>query len=108
MFFCFLFHSFDVHFRWCRQKINIVRLCKSSGNVGCELMSFGTSKVFSGVQEALILALMLVSVFAVLYLDMGIMYKVGIVAIVFTMIFLMTLATQILREQKEKIKQQQT
>lgn len=69
-------------------------------------MSFGTSKVFSGVQEALILALMLVSVFAVLYLDMGIMYKVGIVAIVFTMIFLMTLATQILREQNDKIKQQ--
>jgi len=70
-------------------------------------MSFGTSKVFSGVQEALILALMLVSVFAVLYLDMSIMYKVGIVVIVFTMIFLMTLATQILREQKEKLKQQQ-
>jgi len=69
-------------------------------------MSFGTSKVFSGVQEALILALMLVSVFAVLYLDMSIMYKVGIVAIVFAMIFLMTLATQILREQKEKVKQQ--
>ena len=70
-------------------------------------MSFGTSKVFSGVQEALILALMLVSVFAVLYLDMSIMYKVGIVAMVFTTIFLMTLATQILREQKEKQKQQQ-
>ena len=70
-------------------------------------MSFGTSKVFSGVQEGLILALMLVSVFAVLYLDMSIMYKVGIVVIVFTMIFLMTLATQILREQREKLKQQQ-
>jgi len=63
--------------------------------------------VFSGVQEALILALMLVSVFAVMYLDMSIMYKVGIVAIVFATIFLMTLATQVLREQKEKQKQMQ-
>jgi len=71
-------------------------------------MSFGTSKVFSGVQEALILALMLVSVIAVMYLDMSIMYKVSIVAIVFTMIFLMTLATQVLQEQKEKRKQMQS
>jgi hypothetical protein len=70
-------------------------------------VSFGTSKVFSGVQEALILALMLVSVFAILYIDMSIMYKVGIVVLVFSMIFLMTLATQILREQKETHKQQQ-
>ena len=74
----------------------------------CEFMSFGTSKVFSGVQEALILALMLVSVIAVMYLDMSIMYKVSIVAIVFTMIFLMTLATQVLQEQKEKRKQMQS
>ncbi len=63
--------------------------------------------MFSGIQEALILALMLVSVFAVLYLDIDIMYKVGIVIMMLTVIFLMTLATQILREQKEKIKQQQ-
>jgi hypothetical protein len=69
-------------------------------------VSFGTSKVFSGVQEALILALMLVSVFAILYLDMSLMYKVGIVVLVFSMIFLMTLATQILREQKETAKRQ--
>ena len=63
--------------------------------------------MFSGVQEALILALMLVSVFAILYVDMSIMYKVGIVALVFSMIFLMTLVTQIMREQKETHKQQQ-
>jgi len=36
-------------------------------------MSFGTSKVFGGIQEAFILALMLVSVFAVLYINMSIM-----------------------------------
>jgi hypothetical protein len=70
-------------------------------------MSFGTSKVFGAVQEAFILALMLVSVFAVLYISMGIIYKVSIVAIVFSMIFLMTIASQILREQKEVRKQQQ-
>ena len=63
-------------------------------------MSFGT-KVFSGVQEVFILALMLVSVFALFYVNMSIMYKVGIGAIVFSIIFLMTLATQILRQQKE-------
>jgi Ca2+/Na+ antiporter len=70
-------------------------------------MSFGTSKVFSGVQEAFMLALMLVSVFAILYADLSIMYKVGIAVMVFAVIFLMTLATQILREQKEVAKQQQ-
>ncbi|MGA2680348.1 MAG: hypothetical protein ABSF44_00945 [Candidatus Bathyarchaeia archaeon] len=70
-------------------------------------MSFGTSKAFGGIQEAFILALMLVSVFAVLYINMSIMFKVSIVAIVFSMIFLMTIASQILREQKETRKQQQ-
>ncbi len=63
-------------------------------------MSFGT-KVFSGVQEVLVLALMLVSVFALFYVNISIMYKVGIAVIVFSVIFLTTLATQILRQQKE-------
>ena len=76
-------------------------------------MSFGT-KVFSGVQEALVLALMLVTgraialssfffvtVFALFYVNMDIMYKVGIGVIVFAVIFLITIATQILRQQKE-------
>ncbi len=63
-------------------------------------MSFGT-KVFSGVQELLVLALMLVSVFALFYVDIDIMYKVGIAVMVFSVIFLTTLATQILKQQKE-------
>ena len=63
-------------------------------------MSFGT-KVFSGVQEVFILALMIVAVFGLFYVDMSIMYKVGIAVIAFSVIFLMTLATQILRQQKE-------
>jgi ABC-type transport system involved in cytochrome c biogenesis permease subunit len=63
-------------------------------------LSFGT-KVFSGVQEVFILALMIVTVFGLFYVDMSIMYKVGIAVIVFSVVFLMTLATQILRQQKE-------
>jgi hypothetical protein len=63
-------------------------------------LSFGT-KVFSGIQEVLVLALMIVAVFGLFYVDIGIMYKVGIAAMVFSVIFLMTLATQILRQQKE-------
>ena len=63
-------------------------------------MSFGP-KVFSGVQEMLVLALMLVAVFALFYVNMDIIYKVGIAVIVFTVIFLTTLATQMLRQQKE-------
>jgi hypothetical protein len=63
-------------------------------------LSFGT-KVFSGVQEVFILALMVVAVFGLLYVNIGIMYKVGMAVIVFSVIFLMTLATQILRQQKD-------
>ena len=69
-------------------------------------MSFGSQqKVFSGIQEALILALMLVTVFSLFYINMAIVYKVGIAAIVFTIIFLSTLATQILNQQKENKQQ---
>ena len=68
-------------------------------------MSFGNSqKIFSGVQEALVLALMLLSIFALFYFDIALIYKVGIAVIVFSVIFLTTLATQILREQKESRK----
>jgi membrane protein YdbS with pleckstrin-like domain len=63
-------------------------------------LSFGT-KIFSGVQEVLVLALMVAAVFALFYVDMNIMLKVGIAVIVFSVIFLMTLATQILRQQKD-------
>jgi hypothetical protein len=65
-------------------------------------MSFGNvMKNFSGVQEVFVLALMLVSVFALFYVDLDIMYKVGIGVLVFSVVFLMTLAAQILRQQKE-------
>jgi hypothetical protein len=63
-------------------------------------MSFGP-RVFSGVQEVLVLALMLVSVFAIFYVDIDITYKIGMVVIVFAVIFLTTLATQMLKQQTE-------
>ena len=65
-------------------------------------MSFGNAmKVFSGIQEMLVLALMMVSVFALFYINMDITYKIGIGVLVFSVIFLTTLAVQILRQQKE-------
>jgi hypothetical protein len=63
-------------------------------------------KVFSGIQEGLILALMLVTVLALFYVEMDITYKIGIAAMVFVIIFLSTLAAALLRQQKE-IKQAQ-
>ena len=63
-------------------------------------MSFGP-KVFSGFQELLVLALMLVSVFAVFYVDMDVTYKIGMIVIVFAVIFLTTIATQIIKQQAE-------
>jgi hypothetical protein len=63
-------------------------------------MSFGP-KIFSGVQEVLVLALMLVAVFALFYVNIDLTYKVGMAVIVFAVIFLITLATQMLRVQKE-------
>jgi hypothetical protein len=68
-------------------------------------LSFGNmTKVFSGVQEVLVLALMMISVFALMYVEMDLTYKIGIAVLTFTIIFLATLATQILRQQKEALK----
>ncbi len=55
----------------------------------------------SGVQEILVLALMLVSVFAIFYSDMELTYKIGIVVLAFSVIFLTTLASQMLKQHKE-------
>jgi uncharacterized membrane protein YqjE len=63
-------------------------------------MSFGP-KIFSGVQEVLVLALMLVAVFALFYVNIDLTYKIGMAVIVFVVIFLITLATQMLRMEKE-------
>lgn len=49
----------------------------------------------------LVLALMLAAVFAIFYVNMPLIYKIGIVAIVFAIVFLVTLATQIMKQQKD-------
>ena len=64
-------------------------------------------KVFNGIQEALVLGLMLVTVLTLFYVNIDITYKIGIAAIVFTIIFLATLAATLLRQQRE-IRQTQT
>ena len=70
-------------------------------------MSFGRIKVFSGIQEALVLALMLISVLALFYVEMDIVYKIGIGILAFTIMFLSMLGAQILKQQKEAMKQAQ-
>ncbi len=68
-------------------------------------MSFGNFKMFNGIQEALFLALMLVTIMAI-YLDIDLTYKIGIAVLSFTVIFLSSLAFAILKQQKE-IRQKQ-
>ena len=58
-------------------------------------------KNLSGVQEILVLALMLVSVFAIFYSDMEFTYKIGIAVLVFSVVFLTTLASQMLKQEKK-------
>jgi hypothetical protein len=54
------------------------------------------------VQEVLVLALMLVFVFAVLYSDIELTYKIGIAVLVFSIIFLTSMAGQVLKQEEEK------
>jgi hypothetical protein len=56
----------------------------------------------SGVQEVLVLALMLVSLFALFFSDIELIYKIGIAALAFSIIFLTSLASQLLGQEKEK------
>jgi hypothetical protein len=56
----------------------------------------------SSVQEVLVLALMLVSIFALFFSDLELAYKIGIAALVFAVIFLTSLASQLLKEGEEK------
>lgn len=55
----------------------------------------------SAIQEVFILALMLVSIFALFFSDLELAYKLGIAALVFSLIFLTSLATQLLKEEKK-------
>jgi protein-S-isoprenylcysteine O-methyltransferase Ste14 len=56
------------------------------------------------MQEILVLALMLVFVFAVLYSDIELIYKIGIAVLVFSIIILTSVADQVLKQEEEKEK----
>jgi hypothetical protein len=64
-------------------------------------VSFGNLKGFSVIQEFLILVLMLVNIVVLIYVDMDFIYKVGIVVFSVLIIFLSSLATSILKLQKD-------
>jgi cell division protein FtsW (lipid II flippase) len=56
------------------------------------------------IQEGLVMALMLVFIFAVIYSGIDWSYKIGIAALVFTLVFVSMLANQALRQLKEQEK----
>lgn len=56
------------------------------------------------IQEFLVLALMLVFIFAVLYSGMDWTYKIGIGALVLTLVFVSSLANQAIKQQREEEK----
>ncbi len=55
----------------------------------------------SAVQEVLVLGLMLVSIFALFFSDLELAYKIGIAVLAFSLIFMASLATQLLKEEKK-------
>jgi hypothetical protein len=59
------------------------------------------------VQEALMLALMIVFIFGITYIDVDFTYKIGIAVLVFAIILLVGMASQILKQQEEQVKQNQ-
>ena len=54
------------------------------------------------VQEVFVIALMVVLVFAVTYADIEFTYKIGIVVLVFAIIFLTSMASQVMKQQQER------
>jgi len=76
-----------------------VALLKNEPTVGRK-MSFKLG--LNRVQEVLVLALMLVFVFAVFYSEIEFAYKIGIAALVFSIIFLTSIAGQVLKQEEEK------
>jgi len=54
----------------------------------------------STAQEILVLALMLVSLLALFFSDIEFTYKIGIAALAFGLVFLTSLASQLLKQEK--------
>jgi hypothetical protein len=59
------------------------------------------------IQEFLVFGLMLIFIFAILYSGMDWTYKLGIGAMVFTLIIVSNIANQALQQQKEEEKKRQ-
>ena len=60
-----------------------------------------------GIQEILVLALMVVLIFTLLLSSLDLTYKIGIGVLVFSVILLTTLATEALKQEKEQQRLQQ-
>jgi hypothetical protein len=56
------------------------------------------------IQEILVFALMLIFIVVVLYSSMDWTYKIGIGALVFSLVFVSTMANQALQQQREEEK----
>jgi len=70
-------------------------------------VSFGNSlKSLGTVQEALVLGLMIATMFAIFYFDFGLTLKIGLAALSFIIIMLVSIASQLMNIQKEAIKAQ--
>lgn len=68
----------------------------------CKKLSFGNlNKAFGTIQEALILALMVITMIALFFVDMDFSYKIGIAAVAFALFFLATIANVMMQAQKE-------
>jgi len=71
-------------------------------------LSFGNAlKSLGTVQEALVIGLMVVSMFAIFYFDIDLTLKIGLAVLAFTIILLASIASQLLNIQKEAAKAQQ-
>jgi hypothetical protein len=67
----------------------------------CRYMSFFKLGM-DAVQEVLVLGLMLVFIFAIVYSGIDWTYKIGIGAMVVSLVFIATLASQALKQQREE------
>ena len=65
-------------------------------------MSFNMG--FDNVKQFLVLALMVVFIVAVMFTEIDFMYKLGIAALVFGIIFMTSLADQAAKQEEERLK----
>jgi hypothetical protein len=66
------------------------------------MLSFSNSlKGFGTAQELMVFGLMAITMIALLYFDFNLTLKIGIVVLAFTIIFLVNIASQLLKIQKK-------